>query len=72
MRLSFTIFLEQEPWQTGIRGAKNWNLGSWKIEQIDFGTKGVLIAIIQKKPKNPKKLLELNLNNNHSKNKIRL
>ena len=42
-----------------------------KIEQIDFGTKGILISFFQNKPNNPQKLLELNLNNKHSKIKIR-
>ena len=36
MRLSYTIFVEQEPWQTGIHSAKNWNFWAWEVEYIDF------------------------------------
>ena len=42
-----------------------------KIEQIDFGTKGILISFFQNKPNNPQKIIELSLNNKHSKFTIR-
>ena len=41
------------------------------IEQVDFGTKGVLISFFKNNPNNPEKILKLNLNNKHSKIKIR-
>ena len=42
-----------------------------KIEQIDFGAKGILISFFQNNPNNPNKILELNLKNKNSKIKIR-
>ena len=41
------------------------------IENIDFGTNGLLISFFQNKPNNPEKLMELNLNIKNSKIKIR-
>jgi len=41
------------------------------IEQVDFGTKGVLISFYKNNPNNPDKILKLSLNNKHSKIKIR-
>ena len=42
-----------------------------KIEKIEFGTKGILIAFFLNRPNNPKKIFELNINNKHSNIKIR-
>ena len=42
-----------------------------KIEKIEFGMKGILIAFFLNRPNNPKKIFELNINNKHSNIKIR-
>jgi transcription-repair coupling factor (superfamily II helicase) len=41
------------------------------IKQIEFGTKGLLIAFFQNNPKNPQKILELSLQKKQSNIKLR-